>query len=123
MLQRRNASKWMKQRSHAETAVHPDCRPAGSGPAPPLAQPTGPGTLAGRPAGEARTRHVLLPLHQRRSHVAAALAAGLAVWSMNKAFVKETDTDDADEDEIAAPALPLGSQNYMTPAGSAQLAA
>ena len=40
---------------------------------------------------------------------------------MNKAFLKETDTDDADEDEIAAPALPVGSKNYMTPAGYAQL--
>ncbi|MDP2110377.1 MAG: transcription elongation factor GreB [Thiobacillus sp.] len=40
---------------------------------------------------------------------------------MNKAFVKETDTDDADEDDVAAPALPVGSKNYMTPAGYAQL--
>src|SRR4030065_316090 len=121
MLQRRNASKWMKQRSNAEMAVHPDCGPAGSGSAHPLAQPTGPGTLAGRPASEARTRHVLFPLHQRHSHVAAALAACLAVWSMNKAFVKETDAADADEDDVAAPALPVGSKNYMTPAGYAQL--
>src|SRR3569833_2256428 len=40
---------------------------------------------------------------------------------MNKAFVKETDAPDADEDEIDAPALPAGSKNYMTPAGYAQL--
>jgi transcription elongation factor GreB len=40
---------------------------------------------------------------------------------MNKAFVKETDVPDADEDDIAAPALPAGSKNYMTPAGYAQL--
>jgi transcription elongation factor GreB len=40
---------------------------------------------------------------------------------MNKAFVKETDAADADEDDIAAPALPVGSNNYMTPAGYAQL--
>ena len=40
---------------------------------------------------------------------------------MNKAFVKETDADDADEDVVAAPALPVGSKNYMTPAGYAQL--
>ena len=39
---------------------------------------------------------------------------------MNKAFVKETDAPD-DEDELAAPALPTGSKNYMTPAGYAQL--
>lgn len=41
---------------------------------------------------------------------------------MNKAFVKET--DDADEDngaDIAAPALPAGAKNYMTPAGYARL--
>ncbi|MBU1396478.1 MAG: transcription elongation factor GreB [Gammaproteobacteria bacterium] len=40
---------------------------------------------------------------------------------MNKAFVKETDATDADEDDVAAPALPVGSKNYMTPAGYAQL--
>ncbi|MHB1092322.1 transcription elongation factor GreB [Thiobacillus sp.] len=40
---------------------------------------------------------------------------------MNKAFVKETDTSDDDEDILAAPALPAGSKNYTTPAGYAQL--
>jgi len=40
---------------------------------------------------------------------------------MNKAFVKESDTTAADEDDLAAPALPAGSKNYMTPAGYAQL--
>ncbi|MDO9466420.1 MAG: transcription elongation factor GreB [Thiobacillus sp.] len=40
---------------------------------------------------------------------------------MNKAFVKETDAPDADDEEIAAPALPVGAKNYMTPAGYAQL--
>ncbi len=40
---------------------------------------------------------------------------------MNKAFVKETDAPDADEDDLAAPALPAGSKNYMTPAGYARL--
>jgi transcription elongation factor GreB len=39
---------------------------------------------------------------------------------MNKAFVKETDAVDDDED-VAAPALPAGLKNYMTPAGYAQL--
>ena len=39
---------------------------------------------------------------------------------MNKAFVKETDAPD-DEDDVSAPALPVGSKNYMTPAGYAQL--
>jgi len=42
---------------------------------------------------------------------------------MNKAFVKETDAPDADEDDVAAPALPVGAKNYMTPAGYAQLEA
>src|SRR5512139_2805345 len=40
---------------------------------------------------------------------------------MNKAFVKETDAPDDGEDDLAAPALPTGSKNYMTPAGYAQL--
>ena len=40
---------------------------------------------------------------------------------MNKAFVKEADAPEADEDDLAAPALPAGSKNYMTPAGYAQL--
>ncbi|MFP5409751.1 MAG: transcription elongation factor GreB [Gammaproteobacteria bacterium] len=40
---------------------------------------------------------------------------------MNKAFVKESDAPEADEDDIAAPALPAGSKNYMTPAGYARL--
>jgi len=42
---------------------------------------------------------------------------------MNKAFVKETDAPDADEDDVAAPALPVGAKNYMTPAGYALLEA
>jgi transcription elongation factor GreB len=35
---------------------------------------------------------------------------------MNKAFVKESDADD-DDAEFAAPAIPAGSKNYITPAG------
>jgi transcription elongation factor GreB len=38
---------------------------------------------------------------------------------MNKAFVKEADPPD--EDDLAAPALPAGSKNYLTPAGYARL--
>jgi transcription elongation factor GreB len=34
---------------------------------------------------------------------------------MNKAFVKESDGDD--DDELALPAIPAGTKNYMTPAG------
>ena len=40
---------------------------------------------------------------------------------MNKAFVKESDAPEDDEDDVAAPALPSGSKNYMTPAGYARL--
>jgi transcription elongation factor GreB len=41
---------------------------------------------------------------------------------MNKAFVKETDADDDDDiGDVAAPALPAGAKNYMTPAGYARL--
>lgn len=35
---------------------------------------------------------------------------------MNKAFVKESDGAD-DDDDIALPAIPAGSKNYMTPKG------
>lgn len=42
---------------------------------------------------------------------------------MNKAFVKETDGDDDDDEVIVAPTLPAGTKNYMTPAGYAQLEA
>lgn len=38
---------------------------------------------------------------------------------MSKAFTKETDSED--DDEIGLPALPLGTRNYMTPAGYARL--
>ena len=39
---------------------------------------------------------------------------------MNKAFVRESTTEDEDE-EIGLPALPAGSKNYMTPAGHARM--
>jgi transcription elongation factor GreB len=43
---------------------------------------------------------------------------------MNKAFTRESDAADADDDEdVAAPALPAGSKNYITPAGYARLRA
>ncbi len=38
---------------------------------------------------------------------------------MNKAFVKETEDDD--DDPVAAPALPPGSNNYMTASGHARM--
>jgi transcription elongation factor GreB len=40
---------------------------------------------------------------------------------MNKAFVRESDAGLDDEDDVAAPALPSGSKNYLTPAGYARL--
>ena len=41
---------------------------------------------------------------------------------MNKAFTKESDGND-DEDDVALPALPQGTRNYMTPQGYARLRA
>jgi transcription elongation factor GreB len=41
---------------------------------------------------------------------------------MSKAFTRETDADDDEDDaEAGAPALPQGARNYMTPAGHARL--
>ncbi len=42
---------------------------------------------------------------------------------MSKAFTRETEAADDDEDEIAAPALPSGARNYLTPQGYARLRA
>ncbi|MGZ5158591.1 MAG: transcription elongation factor GreB, partial [Caldimonas sp.] len=43
---------------------------------------------------------------------------------MNKAFTKESDADDGDdEDDLPAPALPAGAKNYLTPAGYRRLRA
>jgi transcription elongation factor GreB len=39
---------------------------------------------------------------------------------MNKAFTREADADDGDDD-IALPALPQGTKNYVTPGGYARL--
>jgi transcription elongation factor GreB len=41
---------------------------------------------------------------------------------MNKAFIKESDAQD-DDDEGALPALPAGARNYMTPQGYATMRA
>jgi transcription elongation factor GreB len=41
---------------------------------------------------------------------------------MSKAFVKESDSDDEPEQEVA-PALPPSGKNYITPAGYARLEA
>jgi len=42
---------------------------------------------------------------------------------MSKAFTKETDNANDDEDELALPSLPQGTRNYMTPQGYARLRA
>ena len=43
---------------------------------------------------------------------------------MNKAFTRESDSvGDDDDDDIAPPALPAGTKNYLTPAGYARLRA
>ena len=43
---------------------------------------------------------------------------------MSKAFTRETDAaDDDDEDDVSAPALPPGTRNYLTPSGYARLRA
>jgi len=43
---------------------------------------------------------------------------------MNKAFTREPDGDSGDDDDdVAAPAVPAGSKNYLTPAGYARLRA
>jgi len=44
---------------------------------------------------------------------------------MNKAFTREPDGDSSgdDDDDVAAPAIPPGSKNYLTPAGYARLRA
>ena len=43
---------------------------------------------------------------------------------MSKAFTREDDVDDEQDDEPAAgPPLPIGARNYMTPGGFARLSA
>jgi transcription elongation factor GreB len=42
--------------------------------------------------------------------------------AMSKAFTRETDND-GDDDDIAAPEIPAGTKNYMTPQGYARLRA
>ena len=43
---------------------------------------------------------------------------------MNKAFTREPDNADADDDDVPGlPPLPAGSKNYITPAGFAALRA
>lgn len=40
---------------------------------------------------------------------------------MSKAFTKETDADDAEDDDVGLPPLPPGGKNYITPQGYQRL--
>ncbi|HEX6363426.1 MAG TPA: transcription elongation factor GreB [Albitalea sp.] len=40
---------------------------------------------------------------------------------MNKAFTRESDGAEDDDDDVSLPALPQGAKNYVTPAGYARL--
>ncbi len=42
---------------------------------------------------------------------------------MNKAFTRESDASEDDDDVEALPSLPVGARNYMTPGGFARLSA
>jgi len=42
---------------------------------------------------------------------------------MSKAFTRETDGSDGDEEEVAVPSIPAGTKNYLTPQGYARLRA
>lgn len=42
---------------------------------------------------------------------------------MSKAFTRETDGEDEDEDDVSLPDVPAGAKNYITPAGFARLRA
>ena len=53
---------------------------------------------------------------------ARGVPIGGTLPGMNKAFTKESDGDD-DDDDVALPALPAGTKNYITPQGYAQLRA
>jgi transcription elongation factor GreB len=54
--------------------------------------------------------------HRRRSTIIAYRS--IVPETMNKAFTRESDReDDGDDEEIAAPVLPQGAKNYMTPLG------
>jgi len=51
---------------------------------------------------------------------AAILAANYHFSDMSKAFTRESDGED-DEDDGALPSIPAGTRNYMTPGGFARL--
>ena len=44
-----------------------------------------------------------------------------ALHVMNKAFTREVDREDEEDDDVAAPVLPSGAKNYVTVAGYQRL--
>jgi transcription elongation factor GreB len=51
-----------------------------------------------------------------------ALSRAARIFTMNKAFVKETSSSDLDDDlEAGVPPIPPGAKNYITPAGFKRL--
>ncbi len=50
----------------------------------------------------------------------AARTPGMAT-TVSKAFTRESDQDDADDDQPEVPALPAGTRNYITPGGRQRL--
>jgi len=49
-------------------------------------------------------------------------AHSLRIEAVNKAFTRESDgSDDGDDEDVALPALPQGTRNYVTPGGYARL--
>ncbi len=56
----------------------------------------------------------------KTTSLAMTLTQGYDV-AMNKAFVKEPDGDDDDDQEFGLPEIPAGTKNYITPAGHARI--
>jgi transcription elongation factor GreB len=55
-------------------------------------------------------------------NIAVSHLSAVITFPMNKAFTKETDSDDED-DELQLPPLPAGGRNYITPQGFGRLRA
>src|SRR6185369_1450847 len=47
--------------------------------------------------------------------ISSAFHPRSASFTMNKAFTRESDAADDDDDDVALPALPQGTRNYVTP--------
>src|SRR5687768_17524076 len=83
-----------------------------------------------RKARQARACHfqdhgaggVAPPQRRRACDAARAVAEGGPLpKDMNKAFTKERDDGDDEDDDLGLPALPTGTKNYITPAGYRRL--